>query len=43
LFLPTLYLFFGLLPQIVALMGIYSFAISLQPTDEELFNRGILH
>jgi hypothetical protein len=43
LFLPTLYLFFGLLPQIVALMGIYSFAISLQPTGEELFNRGILH
>ena len=42
LFMPTLYLFFGLLPQIVALMGIYSFALSLLPADETLFKRGII-
>jgi hypothetical protein len=42
IFLPTLYLFFGLLPQIVALMGVYSFAASMQPSDEELVKRGIL-
>jgi hypothetical protein len=40
--MPTLYLFFGLLPQIVALMGIYSFALSLLPADETLFKRGII-
>jgi hypothetical protein len=42
LFMPTLYLFFGLLLQIVALMGIYSFALSLLASDETLVQRGIL-
>jgi hypothetical protein len=42
LFMPTLFLFFGLLPQVVALMGIYSFFLSLLPGDEELSRRGSL-
>lgn len=42
LFMPTLYLFFGLLPQVVALMGIYSFALSFLPPDEILAQRGAL-
>jgi hypothetical protein len=42
LFMPTLYLFFGLLPQVIALMGIYSFALSLLPSDEILARRGTL-
>jgi hypothetical protein len=42
LYMPTLYLFFGLLPQIVGLMGIYSFALSCTPSDEALAQRGLL-
>jgi hypothetical protein len=42
LFMPTLYLFFGLLPQVIALMGIYSFALSFLPSDEVLAQRGAL-
>jgi hypothetical protein len=42
LFMPTLYLFCGLLPQVVALMGIYSFALSFLPSDEVLAERGLL-
>jgi hypothetical protein len=42
LFLPTLYLFFGLLPQVIALMGIYSFALSFLPPDDILAQRGEL-
>jgi hypothetical protein len=42
LFMPTLYLFFGLLPQVVALMGVYSFALSFLPSDEALVLRGRL-
>jgi hypothetical protein len=42
LFMPTLFLFFGLLPQVVALMGIYSFFLSLLPGDEELSRRGLI-
>jgi hypothetical protein len=42
LFMPTLYLFFGLLPQVIALMGIYSFALSFLPSEEILARRGAL-
>jgi hypothetical protein len=42
LFMPTLFLFFGLLPQVLALMGIYSFFLSLLPGDAELSRRGLL-
>jgi hypothetical protein len=42
LFMPTLYLFFGLLPQVVALTGVYSFALSFLPSDETLVQRGRL-
>lgn len=42
LFMPLLYLFFGLLPQIVALMGVYSFALSLLATDPILLQRGLI-
>lgn len=42
LYMPTLYLFFGLLPQVVALMGIYSFALSFLPADDTLARRGLL-
>jgi hypothetical protein len=42
LFMPTLYLFFGLLPQVIALMGIYSFALSFLPSDEILMRKGML-
>jgi hypothetical protein len=42
LFMPPLYLFFGLLPQVVALMGIYSFALSFLPSDEALAEQGLL-
>jgi hypothetical protein len=42
LFMPTLYLFCGLLPQVVALMGIYSFALSFLPSDAVLAERGVL-
>lgn len=41
-FIPTLFLFFGLLPQVVGLMGIYSFFLSLLPSDDDLFRRGLL-
>lgn len=42
LFMPALFLFFGLWPQVVGLMGIYSFFLSLLPGDEDLFRRGLL-
>lgn len=42
LMLPVLFLFFGFLPQLVGLMGIYGFALSLLPPDEVLIQRGVL-
>jgi hypothetical protein len=42
LFMPTLYLFCGLLLQVVALMGIYSFAVSFLPSDRVLSELGVL-
>jgi hypothetical protein len=42
LFMPVLYLFFGLLPQIVALMGVYSFALSLLASNPSLSQRGLI-
>lgn len=42
LFMPVLYLFFGLLPQIVALMGFYSFALSLMASNSSLSERGLI-
>jgi hypothetical protein len=42
LFMPVLYLFFSLLPQVVAMMGIYSFALSFLPSQEELVRRGLI-
>ncbi len=42
LFMPVLYLFFGLLPQIVALMGFYSFALSLMASNSSLSQRGLI-
>ena len=42
LMLPVLFLFFGFLPQLIGLMGIYGFALSLLPPDEVLIRRGSL-
>ncbi len=42
LLLPVMYLFFGLLPQMLALLGIYGFALSLMPPDAVLVERGLL-
>jgi hypothetical protein len=42
LFMPVLYLFFGLLPQIVALMGFYSFALSLLAPNPTLAQHGLI-
>jgi hypothetical protein len=42
LMLPVLFLFFGFLPLLIGLMGIYGFALSLLPPDAELIKRGVL-
>lgn len=40
--MPVLYLFFGLLPQVMGLMGIYGFALSLLPSDDALSREDVL-
>lgn len=40
--MPVLYLFFGLLPQVMGLMGIYGFALSLLPSDDVLSLEDVL-